>query len=106
MQLTDIINHFLETGSINLALEYQVYLVALIILLIEYGQDPRNALGTISKTLRHDANQSIDEVLMIATAHIIRSIAPFYLRDALELTKVITDNELKRMTPILIINSI
>lgn len=92
MQLIDIIEYFLETDNINLALEYQVYLIALILLLIEYGYDPRNALGTISKTLRHDTHQSIDgsrfENLLIPTAHIIRSIAPFYLRDALELVKV------------------
>lgn len=93
MQLVDIIEYFLETGNINLALEYQVYLIALIPVLIEYGHDPRNTLDTISKTLRH---QSIDdsryESLLIATAHIIRNIAPFYLRDALELVKVIARN--------------
>lgn len=98
MQLIDIIEYFLETGNINLALEYQVYLIALILLLIECGQDPRNALDTISKTLRHDVHQSIDdshfESLLIATAHIIRSIAPFYLRDVLELVKVIAKNQM------------
>lgn len=93
LQLIDIIDYFLETGNINAAFEYQAYLVALVVLLIEYGHDPRNALATISKTFRHDTNQSIDglrsESLLIATAHIIRSVAPFYLRDALDLLKVI-----------------
>lgn len=96
MQLIDTIEYFLETGSINSALEYQVYLIALVVLLIENGHDPRNALATISKTFRHDVNQSIDgwccESVLIATAHVIRSVAPFYLRDALELLKVIATN--------------
>lgn len=98
MQLIDIIEYFLETSNINSALEYQVYLIALVVLLIEHGHDPRNALATISKTLRHDKNQSIVgwrfESLLIATAHIIRSVTPFYLRDALELLKVIPTNQL------------
>lgn len=94
MQLIDVIEHFLESGNINLALEYQIYLITLVHSLITYGHDPRNALGTIVKTLRHqDTRQSINEVqsdcLLIETALIIRSIAPFYLRDALELVKVI-----------------
>lgn len=99
MQLIDIIEYFLETGNINSALEYQVYLIALVVLLIEYGHDPRNALATISKTFHHDMNQSLDgsrfESLLITTAHIIRSIAPFYLRDALEILKVIATNQMK-----------
>lgn len=93
MQLIDIIEYFLETGDINSAFEYQVYLIAFVVLLIEHGHDPRNALATILKTFRHNANQPIDgsrfESLLIATANIIRSIPPFYLRDALELLKVI-----------------
>lgn len=93
MQLIDIIEHFLETENITLALEYQIYLTALVISSIKYGYDPRNALGAIVKTLRHDSCQSVAgpqfESLLISTAHIVRSIAPFYLRDALELVKVI-----------------
>lgn len=92
MQLIDIIEYFLETENINLAMEYQIYLIALILTLIKYGHDPRNALGTIAKTLRHDSRHLVDESqfesLLIVTAHIIRRVAPFYLRDALELVKV------------------
>lgn len=98
MQLIDIIEYFLETGNISSAFEYQVYLIALIVLMIEYGHDPRNALATIAKTFRHDMNQSIDgwrsDSLLITIALIIRSIAPFYLRDALELLKVSGTNQM------------
>lgn len=96
MQLIDITEYFLETGDINSAFQYQVYLIALVLSLIEYGHDPRNALDTIAKTLQRDMEQSMKdscfESLLIATAHIIRCIAPFYLRDALEIVKVMTIN--------------
>lgn len=93
MQLADIIEYFLETDHIHLALEYQIYLMALVLSLIEFGHDPRNALRTISKTLRHETSKSVDnsliESMLIAVAHIIRNVAPFYLQSSLELVKVI-----------------
>lgn len=96
MQLIDITEYFLETGNINVALEYQIYLMALVLSMIEFGHDPRNSLHTISKTIRHDTNHSTDdsllESMLIAVAHIIRNIAPFYLRDSLELVKVMNDD--------------
>lgn len=88
MQLIDAIEFFTETGP---AWEYQIYLVSLVLSLIEYGNDPRNALNTILNTIKR-FDESIDDdivnYLLITMSQIIHNIAPFYLRNALEIVKV------------------
>lgn len=91
MQLIDVVELFLETGDIDSALEYQIFLASLIHSLIEYGIDPRNALNAIFNTIQ-SVEQSIDDeifdFMLITMSQIIHNIAPFYLRNALEILKV------------------
>lgn len=91
MQLIDVIELFLETGDIDSALEYQIYLASLVHSLIEYGIDPRNALNAMLKTIQSIGQSVDDEIvdfMLITMSQIIRNIAPFYLRNALEILKV------------------
>lgn len=72
-------------------MEFQIYLTALIVSLIEFSYDPRNAFNTILKTIQQSDAQIDDEVLnymLITMSQIIHNIAPFYLRNALEIIKV------------------
>lgn len=87
----EVIEVYLEANNNQYAFEYQIYLIALTQSLIEYGHDPRNALNTILKTIQKNDAQIDDEILnymLITLSQIIHNIAPFYLRNALEIVKV------------------
>lgn len=79
-------------NDINLALKYDVYLISLVHVLIEYGYDPRNALVTTLRTIQHSNGQSVDfeifDFMLISMSQIIHNITPFYLGAAVEVTKV------------------
>lgn len=92
MQLIDVIELFLDLGNIDAALQYQIYLLSLTQLLIDSGDDPRNIFNTTLKTIK-TIDQSIDDELvdymLIILSQIIHNIAPFYLRNVLEVVKVL-----------------
>lgn len=91
VQLIEIIEMCLEANNGQSTLAYQIYLTALIVSLIEYGYDPRNAFSTILKFIRQNDAQIDDDILhymLITMSQIIHNIAPFYLRNALEVVKV------------------
>lgn len=93
MQLIDVIELYLEMGNMNSALEYQIYLISLTQILIENGIDPRNAFNTILKTIQNVGQRSIDDeifdYMLITMSQIIHNISPLYLRNALEIIKVL-----------------
>lgn len=73
------------------AVEYQIYLIAITQSLIENSYDPSNAFSTISKTIQQNDVQIDDEILdymLITMSQIVHKIAPFYLRNVLEIIKV------------------
>lgn len=88
----DVIELFLETSNTDLALEYQIYLTSLLSSLLEFGNDPRNALSAIHRTIELSIDQSIhDEIFdytLITMSQIVPNIAPFYLKNVLEIIKV------------------
>lgn len=90
MQIVQVIELFLEMNDIDAALQYQVYLTSLILSMIEFGHDPRNALRCIFNVIHRS---SIDDVatinfILITMSQIIHKIAPFYLRSAIDIVKV------------------
>lgn len=93
MQLIDVIELYLEMDNIDSALEYQIYLISLIQLLIENGIDPRNAFNTILKIIPNVDQQLIDDEIsdhmLITMSQIIHNISPLYLQNALEIIKVL-----------------
>lgn len=93
MQLIDVIELYLEMDNIDSALEYQIYLISLIQLLIENGIDPRNAFNTILKIIPNVDQQLIDDeisdYMLITMSQIIHNISPLYLQNALEIIKVL-----------------
>lgn len=91
MQLIDVIEIFLEHSNIDAAVEYQMYLLSLADLLIEFGNDPRNIFNTTLKTIQM-AGGSIDndhvDYMLITMSQIIHNIVPFYLPNALGVIEV------------------
>ncbi|XP_055302054.1 focadhesin [Sitodiplosis mosellana] len=93
-QLMETIEVYLEANNNQSAFEYQIYLIALILSLIEYGYDPRNAFNTILKTIQQNDAQIDEEILnymLITMSQIVHNIAPFYLRNALEIIKTLNE---------------
>lgn len=81
----------LEANKPQSAMEYQIYLIAITQSLIEYSYDPSNAFSTILKTIQRNDVQIDDEMLnymLITMSQIVHKIAPFYLRNVLEIIKV------------------
>lgn len=93
IHLIDIIELALETKNFECAIDYQVMLTSLALSLIESGHDPRNALGTVLRTIEQISDQSIDDsdifdFILITMSQIIHKIPPFYLGSALGIVKV------------------
>lgn len=95
MQLIDTIEVHLEANEPQSAMEYQIYLIAMTQSLIEYSYDLSNAFRTILKTIQRNDVQ-IDDVMLdymlITMSQTVHKIAPFYLRNALEIIKVKLDS--------------
>ncbi|XP_031635799.1 focadhesin [Contarinia nasturtii] len=96
-QLIDVIEFHLDMDDGQAAFDYQIYLIALILSMNEFGYDPRNAIATILKSIRK-INETLDEnvidYMLICMAQIIHSISPFYLGNALEIIKVLIDRQI------------
>lgn len=100
IHLIDIIELALETNNFECAIDYQVLLTSLTLSLIESGNDPRNALDTILRTIEQISDQSIDDsdifdFILITMSQIIHKIPPFYLGSALSIVKVSNITEKK-----------
>lgn len=91
IQLIDVIEYAVQTGNSGSALEPQIYLFSLVQSLIEYGYDPRNAFSAIVKMIQSTdeyIGDGISDYMIITMSNIIHNIAPFYLRNALDVLKV------------------
>lgn len=91
----ETIEVYLEANQNQYTFEYQIYLIALILSLIEYGYDPRNAFKTLLKTIQKNYDQIDDEILnymLITMSQIVHNIAPFYLWNAIAIIKVSVEN--------------
>lgn len=80
-----------ETDS-NMAIEFGIYLFAMIPALIEFGNDPRMYFDALIRVIQSKKEMYIDTDLLdynlISISQIIQIIPPFYLEDALHVVKV------------------
>lgn len=80
----------MSENNLNAAIDFEMYLIALVPSLLELGYDPKNYFDLVIRTIQAN-NESSSELIdynLISIAQIVHAVSPFYLYDALRVIKV------------------